>query len=114
MPEARVSAVENATASSLPLSPRRARPARQETSMSHTELQRDVRAAIAMAYELSRHERIQNSVNVAAALADLEFELARIEAKLGGPKVAEAIPTGLDRLVAQVHRVIDDAGEVVG
>ena len=40
-----------------------------------------------MAYELSRHEHIQHKVHIAAALADLEFELTRIEAKLGGPKI---------------------------
>ena len=49
------------------------------------ELQRDIRSAAAIAYELRRHEQIQQRVWIADALNDLEQELLRIEAKLGGP-----------------------------
>jgi hypothetical protein len=81
--------------------------------MNPVELQRDVRAAIAMAYELSRHEQILQKVHIAAALADLEFELTRIEAKLGGPEVATVVPSSLSRFLAEVSSVVADAGNVV-
>jgi hypothetical protein len=81
--------------------------------MNPVELQRDVRAAIAMAYELSRHEQVQQKMHIAAALADLEFELARIEARLGGPRIDEIAPVSLSPFLAEVSDVVDDAGNVV-
>jgi hypothetical protein len=81
--------------------------------MSSLDLRRDVRAAISMAYELSRHEHIQQKVHIAQALAELEFELTRIEAKLGGPHADEAAPTRLNLFVGEVKRVVADAGTVV-
>ncbi|UQA60626.1 hypothetical protein [Polyangium aurulentum] len=77
------------------------------------EVQRDVRSAIAIAYELSRHEHIQHNENVAQALRELEAELARIEAKLGGEHAGEASAEGLQPSLQHVKAVLDDAGPVV-
>jgi hypothetical protein len=86
----------------------------QEGEMKQTEVQRDVRSAIAIAYELLRHEKIQERVWVADALGELESELARIEAKLGGPRIDEVFPSRLDQYLAQIERIASDAGPVVG
>jgi hypothetical protein len=77
------------------------------------ELQRDIRSAAAIAYELRRHEQIQQRVWIADALNDLEQELLRIEAKLGGPQRDNvgpiALRPALDILSGKAH----DAGPVV-
>lgn len=49
--------------------------------MDRTEVQPDVRSAIAIAYELSRHEHVQNKEHVAQALGELKDELLRIRRK---------------------------------
>lgn len=82
--------------------------------MDRMEVQRDIRSAIAIAYELSRHEHVQHKENVAQALRELEAELARIEAKLGGERAHEASPRGLQPALQRVQGVLADAGTVVG
>ncbi len=67
-----------------------------------------------MAYELSRHEHVQHKENVAQALRELEGELARIEAKLGGERANEASASGLPPALQRVQAVLADAGTVVG
>ncbi|AUX25394.1 uncharacterized protein SOCEGT47_059390 [Sorangium cellulosum] len=82
--------------------------------MDRMEVQRDVRGAIAMAYELSRHEHVQHKEHVARALGELKDELARIEAKLGGERVGEVSADGLPSVLRHVQGLVDDAGTVVG
>jgi hypothetical protein len=81
--------------------------------MSQAELQRDVRSAISIAYELLRHEHILERERIARALGDLESELARIEAKLGGPRRSEIVASSLDPWMDRVERVADEADPVV-
>ncbi|XXX74427.1 hypothetical protein WMF30_42950 [Sorangium sp. So ce134] len=78
------------------------------------EVQRDVRSAMAIAYELSRHEHVQNREHVSQALGDLKDELARIEAKLGGERIHEVTSEGLPPVLKQVEGLVEDAGPVVG
>jgi hypothetical protein len=82
--------------------------------MDRMEVQQDLRSAIAIAYELSRHEHVLHNERVAEALRELEAELARIEAKLGGPRGSEASASGLPPALQHVKAVIAEAGPVVG
>ena len=77
------------------------------------ELQRDVRSAAAIAYELRRHEQIQQRVWIADALNDLEQELLRIEAKLGGPQRDQVGPIALKPALEKLSSKAHDAGPVV-
>ncbi|AUX46343.1 uncharacterized protein SOCE26_078490 [Sorangium cellulosum] len=78
------------------------------------EVQRDVRSAIAIAYELARHEHVQHKEHVAQALNELKDELGRIEAKLGGERAHEATPDALPPVLKQIEGLVEDAGPVVG
>lgn len=82
--------------------------------MERTEVQRDVRSAIAIAYELSRHEHVQHREHVSLALGELKDELARIEAKLGGERIHEVTAEGLPPVLEQIEGLVEDAGPVVG
>src|SRR5262245_31337979 len=82
--------------------------------MERIELQRDVRSAISMAYELSRHEHVQRKEPVAKALGELEKELIRIEAKLGGERAGEVFPNLLGIAMEHLSGFIEDAGPVDG
>jgi hypothetical protein len=84
-----------------------------EQFMSQAELQRDVRSAISITYELLRHEHILQREPIARALGDLESELARIEAKLGGPRREEIVASTLDPYMDRVEQVADAADRVV-
>ncbi len=81
--------------------------------MTQRALQRDVRSAISITYELLRHERILARERIARALGDLESELARIEAKLGGPRRGEIVASSLDCWMARVEEVAAEADPVV-
>lgn len=67
-----------------------------------------------MAYELSRHEHVQNKEHVARALCELRDELLRVEAKLGGKRVDEVAPGVLKPALEHVEGRLEDAGPVVG
>ena len=77
------------------------RPAAERTRRGH-DIQRDLRGAIAVAYELSRHEHVQNRELVASALREVEGELMRIEAELGGPEREHVAPGGLGRTLVEL------------
>ncbi|APR78410.1 Hypothetical protein A7982_03757 [Minicystis rosea] len=81
--------------------------------MTQPELQRDVRSAISITYELLRHEHVLEREWIARTLGDLEDELARIEAKLGGPRRGEIVPSSLDPWMERVEQVAHDADPVV-
>jgi hypothetical protein len=81
--------------------------------MNDVDIQRDLRGAIAVAYELSRHEHVQNRELVASALREVEGELMRIEAELGGPEREHVAPGGLGRTLVELGWLVDDAGPVV-
>ncbi|MFT3770847.1 MAG: hypothetical protein QM820_35945 [Minicystis sp.] len=81
--------------------------------MSQADLQRDVRSAISITYELLRHERILEREWIARTLGDLEDELARIEAKLGGPRRGEIVASSLDPWMERVEHVASEADPVV-
>ncbi|WP_437479874.1 hypothetical protein WME75_34455 [Sorangium sp. So ce1014] len=78
------------------------------------EVQRDVRSALAIAYELSRHEHVLNREHVSQALGELKDELARIEAKLGGERIHEVTAEGLPPVLKQLEGLVEDADPVVG
>jgi len=82
--------------------------------MDRLEVQQDLRSAISIAYELSRHQHVLQNERVAQALRELEAELARIEAKIGGPSASEASPSGLQPSLQHVKAVLAEAGPVVG
>ena len=69
---------------------------------------------MAIAYELSRHEHVQNREHVSQALGELKDELARIEAKLGGERINEVTAEGLPPVLKQIEGLVEDAGPVVG
>ena len=81
--------------------------------MERVELQQDIRSAMTVTYGLLRHEHVLHREWVAQALKDLETELARIEAKLGGPRAAEIFPMRLDRRIEEARRSADDADTVM-
>jgi hypothetical protein len=83
-------------------------------SVRHEHIQRDLRSAIAIAYELRRHEHILRREGIAAPLAELESELLRIEAKIGGPRAHEIFPSVLGLCLDDLDDVLADAGPVVG
>jgi hypothetical protein len=76
-------------------------------------LRRDIRSAIAIAYELKRHTHVQSRDELARPLGDLEAELLRIEAKLGGEKKKELFPSILDFHVAKLDAIAQTADPVV-
>jgi hypothetical protein len=82
--------------------------------MNQEHIQRDIRSAIGMAYELLRHEHVLNRDYIADALGNLESELFRIEAKLGGPRANEIVPADLRSRVTELEWLVEDAGEVIG
>jgi hypothetical protein len=82
--------------------------------MEQMEIQRDVRSAISITYELLRHEHVQNKEHVAQALGELENELLRIEAKLGGNRSGEVALHVLKPKLLQLKDLLADAGPVVG
>lgn len=82
--------------------------------MDQSELQQDVRSAISMAYKLSRHEHVLCREPVAQALGELETELIRIEAKLGGGRVEEVFPSVLTLAIERLGGFIEDAGPIDG
>lgn len=82
--------------------------------MEQAEIQRDVRSAISITYELLRHLHVQNKEHVAQALGELETELLRIEAKLGGDRADEVSAEVLQPAIAQLEGLIEDTGPIVG
>jgi len=91
----------------------RGRPGRQSIE-NRAVLQGEIRSAIAMAYELARHEHVQNREWIALALQQLEEELLRTEGVLGGPRAGEVSAGGLEAPLDRLRAVTADAGPVVG
>jgi len=82
--------------------------------MEATELQRDVRSALVIAYELLRHEHVHHREWVADALGELESELKRIETKLGSSRPTSVFPNGLSQRIERLEALEHDVGPVVG
>lgn len=82
--------------------------------MDQLEFQRDVRSAISIAYELARHEHVQQHEPVARALRELEAELLLIERKLGGKRIQDIFPSVLTFALGELEGFIEDGGPVVG